>query len=139
MEEINLLIARSFDAIGLILVFVFVLFDIKHPRIQDLLGKTPPPRERSQEFADHRQNLRSSLLLDALPLVIVNGAMAYLFIPLAARVLAQYRIDLWSFDFTQTAFLFVVCFIVWFFVWAAWLFLKLASRLSQVSRAGKTH
>ena len=131
MNEINELIFQSFDAIGLILVFVFVLFDIKHPRIKGLIGKTPPPKERASEFADYRQSLWSSLFLDALPLVVVNGAVVYLFVPLFIRVLCGYRFDLWEFDFTQTAFIFVVIFLAWFFGWAVWFFYKLVRRIIQ--------
>lgn len=131
MEQINDLIDQSFNTIGLILVFVFVLFDVKHPKIRDLLAKFPPPPERPQEFAGYLAELRASLFFDALPLVIVNGALLYLFLPLSVNTLAVYRFSAWNFDFIQTAFLFVIVFLASLFLWACWLFAKIIIHLRK--------
>lgn len=129
MNPLNEQILQSFDVISLILVFAFVLFDVRYQKIEENLSRVPPPPSLKNEFAAYKRATRISLLLNALPLVAVYGVVLFLFAPLASQVLVVYRPSLWDFDFIQTAFLFVILLIACFFVWSLVLGIRLLARL----------
>lgn len=137
MEETNLLIKDAFEVISLILVFAFVLFDIRYPQINKALDKVIPPEELRQERSILAKNLRQSFLSGVLPLVIIYGVMLYLFSPLLITTITNTKLNLWRFDFIITAFVLVYFFILFFFIWSVYLAVKLILRIREVYVPGK--
>ncbi len=128
MEDVAQRLKDSFSAISLMLVFVFVWFDIRYPQIIADIHKDLPDPARTRDRENHRRMLRNSLLQKCVPLLVVNGALLYLLLPLLVDVLRTSTFKLWGFDFLKTAFLVVFLFITGFFVWSAFLGYQLWSR-----------
>ena len=129
MEDIGLLIKDSFNVISLLLVFVFVLFDIRYPQIIKELEKDIPDKDLELERKNHRKKLMNRLLYQNLPLIIVNGILLYLFLPLLITVLLNSRFQIWHFDFVRTAFVIVIMLIAAFFFWSIYLAYLLLKRI----------
>jgi sterol desaturase/sphingolipid hydroxylase (fatty acid hydroxylase superfamily) len=134
MNDINLLIKDAFDIISLILVFAFVLFDIRYPQINKELDKVIPPGERRQERARLAKDLRQSLLVGAVPLVVIYAVLLYLFSPLFITAVTNANLQLWRFDFMLTAFILVYIFIFVFLIWSVYLAVRLISRIREIHR-----
>ena len=132
MNDINTLIKDSVDVISLVLVFAFVLFDIRYPQITKELDKPIPPKERIEERRRHRKELVRVLLIASFPLVLGYGILLYLFVPLLSRVVYASRIHLWQFDFLRSAFIVVFIFIFVFFIWSVYLAIRLVYRIKQI-------
>lgn len=139
MEDINLLIKEAFDIISLILVFAFVLFDIRYPQINKELDKIIPPEELRQERARLAKDLRRSLLIGAVPLVVIYGVLLYLFSPLFITAVTNANLHLWRFDFILTAFILVYIFIFVFLIWSVYLAVRLINRIRETKISSKTH
>lgn len=135
MENIAPQIKDAFDIISLILVFAFVLFDIRYPQINKELEKDLPPEERSKERARLARDLRKSLLLGALPLVVIYGLLLYLFSPLLISTIGSANFQIWRFDFTLTAFVVVYILIGVFLIWSIYLAARLINRIMEINRA----
>lgn len=131
MEEIHALIHDSFEVISLILVFAFVLFDIRYPQIIKHLEKDIPPKERRKERINHSKDLRRVFLTAGLPLLIVYAALLFLFSPLLVTVVANTQFHLLRFDFLITAFILVYIFILVFFIWSLFLAVRLIIRIRK--------
>lgn len=128
MEEITLLIHNSFEVISLILVFAFVLFDIRYPQITKQLEKDIPHKDRTKDRERHAKDLRQVLLISALPLVLINGVLLFLFTPTLIIVIVNSEFHLLRFDFLLTAFILVYIFILIFFLWSLYLAVRLINR-----------
>ena len=133
MEDIGLLIKDSFNVISLLLVFVFVLFDIRYPQIIKELEKDIPDKDLELERKNHRKKLMNGLLYQNLPLIIVNGILLYLFLPLLITVLLNSRFQIRRFDFVRTAFVIVIMLIAAFFFWSIYLAYLLLKRIAASS------
>jgi hypothetical protein len=138
MEDLNLLIKEAFDIISLILVFAFVLFDLRYPQINKELDKNIPPAELLKERARLGRDLRKMLLIGALPLVIIYGAILFLFSPLFIDTVTNSSFHLWRFDFILTAFILVYIIIFAFFIWSINLAVRLIKRIRELLSPGKT-
>lgn len=126
MNDISTLIKDSFDVIGLILVFAFVLFDIRYPQIIKHLDQPAPPPDLVEERKIRRRELSRVLLISCLPLVLGYGILLYLFLPLLFNIFSISHLDLWHFDFLWSAFVVVFILIFIFFVWSVYLTLQMA-------------
>jgi hypothetical protein len=129
MDDLSEVIKTSFEAISLILIFVFVLFDLRYPQIMEDLAKEIPLATRTKERIKHKSNLTKTLFLKSIPLVAILGVILYLFLPTSIRVLSESEFQLWRFDLLRTAFLIVFGLIFIFFVWSVVLLLRLVSRI----------
>lgn len=129
MDALTAQIKDSFEVISLILVFVFVLFDIRYPQITRLLQKDAPPVERKIERGQFKKELKEGLIRYGLPLVGSNAVMLVLFLPLLTQVLQNSRLEWWNFDFVRTAFVVVYALIVFFFAWSLYLSVLLIQKL----------
>lgn len=134
MDDIIPQINDAFDIIGLILVFAFVLFDIRYPQINKELEKDLPPKERRQERARLAKDLRRSLLIGALPLVVIYLVLLYLFSPLFISTISSSDFHLWRFDFTLTAFILVYFLICAFLIWSLYLAARLVKRIREIEK-----
>lgn len=121
MDSISPAINNSFDAISLILVFVFVLFDVRYPQITKQLQKDIPPKERKIERENFRKEIKECLIRSDIPLTVITGILLYLFLPLLIQVFQNSRFVFWGFDFARTAFVIVFGLIFFFFAWSAYL------------------
>ena len=131
--DITQTIKDAFDVISLMLVFVFVLFDIRYPQIIRDLEKQIPISERKQERENHKRHLRRSLWFNNVPLIVVNGILLYLLLPLLVSVVQSSTVALWRFDFAKTSFVVVFLFVLVFFLWSVILGLKLLKRIAESS------
>lgn len=112
-------IKASFDALGLILVFITVLFGVKYSTIWEDLKSTIPDPARRIDRRQHRQRLWKSIMSGCAPLFVVTGAAWTLFLPLFIHVAGDEPFHPWNRDVTQNAFLFVAGMTGIFFVWSA--------------------
>ncbi len=133
MEEVNSLIRDSFEVISLILVFAFVLFDIRYPQIVRQLQKDIPHKDRIKDRERYAKDLRQALIIGALPVVLIYGALLYLFTPTLISLLANTEFRILRFDFLLSAFIMVYIFILVFFVWSLYLALRLINRRREIS------
>jgi ABC-type multidrug transport system fused ATPase/permease subunit len=133
MEEVKSLIHDSFEVISLILVFAFVLFDIRYPQIVKQLQKDIPHKDRIKDRERYTKDLRQVLLIGALPLVLIYGALLYLFTPTLISTIANTEFRLLRFDFLLTAFILVYIFILVFFFWSIYLAVRLINRARETS------
>ncbi len=131
MDEITSLIHNSFEVISLILVFAFVLFDIRYPQIIKQLEKDIPNKDRTKDRERHAKDLRQVLLTSALPLMLINGVLLFLFTPTLIIVIVNSEFHLLRFDFLLTAFILVYIFILIFFLWSLYLAVRLINRIRE--------
>jgi hypothetical protein len=134
MIDINQLIKDSFDVISLILVFVFVLFDLRYPQIMEELKKELPPKDRKLERDKQKEKLKQVLLVSNAPLIVIYGFLFYLFLPLLFRVRSESRISLWQFDFVRTAFVFIVALIFGFLIWSIKLAVQMVIKILKYNK-----
>jgi hypothetical protein len=131
MDDLAQNVKASFEAVSLIVVFVFVLFDIRYPQIvRDIDSEIPDPA-RTKERKNHRRLLLNSILRNSLPLVVVNGVLLYLLSPLVVEILRSSTFQVWNFDFLRTCFVVVCGFVAVFFVWSVALTIRLWYRRHQ--------
>lgn len=121
MDGLTPLIKDSFAVISLILVFVFVLFDVRYPQITRLLQKDIPPAERKIERNATRKEIKEGLIRFSLPLAVIDGILLYLLLPLLVQVIQNSRLAVWNFDFARTAFVIIFGLIIFFFSWSIYL------------------
>ena len=127
MSELNEQIQTAFEAISLILVFVTVLFGLRYPQIQsDIQSSIPEGPKAKQRY---RKTLWQSLMVNGVPLLLINGVASYLFLPLFVRVLRESRLNLWNFDFTRTSFVLIALLVFVFFLWSGYLTIRLLTRI----------
>jgi hypothetical protein len=128
MEDITQRLKDSFGAISLILVFVFVWFDLRYPQIVAAIRADAPDPVQARARQNFRRMLMSGLLQKCVPLIVVNGVLVYLLLPLLVAVLRSSTLRLWNFDFIRTAFLFIFLFVAGFFAWSVGLGIQLWRR-----------
>lgn len=134
MDNLNQLIKDSFDVISLILVFAFVLFDLKYPLIIKETDQEIPPKERIIERYKHKKKLIMTLMTSNISLVIIFGMLFYLFLPLSIKVVSESDVSLWQFDFIRTAFVFIVGWILIFWIWSFVLAVKMLLRIIESNK-----
>jgi hypothetical protein len=127
MSELNEEIRAAFEATSLILVFVTILFDLRYPKIQRDIRVEIPSGDKAK--GRHREKLWQSLLVNCAPLLLINGAASYLFLPLFIRVLQESHLELWDFDFSRTSFVFITLVVFVFFLWSGYLMVQLVGRM----------
>jgi hypothetical protein len=127
MSELNEEIRAAFEATSLILVFVTILFDLRYPKIQRDIRAEIPLGDKAK--GRHREKLWQSLLVNCAPLLLINGAASYLFLPLFIRVLQESHLELWDFDFSRTSFVFITLVVFVFFLWSGYLVVQLVGRM----------
>lgn len=110
-------IASTFQALGLLLVFVSALFAIRYPEAITLVQGEVPGSDRPRERARMKNEIRSFLKGKWLPLAAINGVSIYPFLPLAIRVCVSSRVHLWDFDVERTSFIVVFALLLGAFVW----------------------
>lgn len=131
MDDLSLLIKDSFNVISLILVFTFVLFDIRYPEILKEVEKDIPDKSLELARQYHRKKLWECLVYKNFLLIVVNGALLYLFLPLLVNVLLNSEFQIWNFDFIRTAFVLVIGLIGIFLAWSIFLAYLLLKRISE--------
>lgn len=111
-------IKASFDALGLILVFITVIFGVKYSAIwNDIRSKVPDPA-RKIDRRNHRRQLWRTFFTGCAPLFIITGAAWIMLLPLFVHV-ARMPFHPWDLNVTQNAFLFVAGMTGLFFAWSA--------------------
>lgn len=124
-------ILDAFQASSIILVFVTILFSIRYPKIIEEINKEEIP---TGDLAKKREKKRliQVFMLNCFPLVFILIWCSYLFIPMFITVINNTKINLFHFGFLPTAFVFVV-FWVWFlFIWSFWLSCFLYKKISSI-------
>ena len=134
MDEIQTLVKDSFEVISLILVFAFVLFDIRYPQITRQLERDLPHRDRTKDRQLYAKDLRQAILIGALPLVIIYSLLLFLFTPTLVSIITSSTFQFFRFDFLLTAFVLVYLFILVFALWSLYLTFRLVKRRREASR-----
>ncbi len=131
MQGLTSQIKDSFEIISLILVFLFVLFDLKYPKIQEVLQLEKPPPVRIQDLRHFQKKHRQVIWRDVFPLFLGYFFLVYLFLPLFISVLSQTHLVFWHFDFLITAFIVVVLILICFLGWITIMLICLSIRLQN--------
>jgi len=131
LNDLSQNIKDSFDAIEIILVFIFVLFDIRYPKIVKDINADIPIAERIIARKQHHEKLIHSFLINSLPLIFINGFILYLLLPLVVQVFLTSKLDLWNFDFLRTSLILVFIFIFIFFTWSLYLGIKYLGKIRE--------
>lgn len=131
MEDLTLQLKDSFNIISLVLVFAFVLFDIRYPQIQKELKKLIPDKTLVEERKFFRTKLKECLLYKNSILILIYGLLLYLFLPLLIRVLKNSRFEIWNFELIHTAFILIIGLIFVFFLWSIYLAIKLILKIQK--------
>lgn len=131
MDNINQNIKDTFDMLSLIIIFVFVLFDIQYPKIVKDINEKIPVRERVLERNNHKKKLISSFFKNCLPMIIINSSILYLLLPLTIKVLQNSTLDFWNFDLVKTSLILIFIFISLFFIWSIVLGINLMQRVNE--------
>jgi len=92
-----------------------------------------PVFARKADRANHKKYLYKSLWYKNVPLIIINGVLLYLLLPLLVVVIQNSKIKLWQFDFVKTSFVLVFLFVGIFFFWSMFLGIKLWKRIAESS------
>lgn len=72
-----------------------------------------------------KNELKSSLIANCIPLVILNFISGYLFLPLSIKVIRNSTFKLWNFDFLPTAFIFIAIWIWILLIWNMYISIRL--------------
>lgn len=128
MDGITSQIKDSFEIISLILVFLFVLFDLKYPKIQEVLSLEKPPPARLHDIKQFKKKHHQAIWRDAVPLFLGYLILVYLFLPLLFNIVSKTRLNLLHFDFIITAFVFVVLILIGFLLWVIVMLVRLIKR-----------
>ena len=131
MIDITAEIKQAFDVLGLILVFVFVLFDVNYKKIEESLLVTLPGRDMPIQRKGKLKDLQSILIYRCFLMDGIYLALVYLLLPTFFRLLGQAVLRLWNFDLLNTAFVLVFLFILGFLFWSGWLTWKLWKHVRQ--------
>lgn len=129
MSGIEDQIREASDMMSLILVFVTILFGVRYPQIQDDLAEEVPAGEAARRR--HRAKLRRSLMVNALPLLLVAGISTFLFVPLSLQIGEHYTMSLNDFNLVVSAFVFLTSLIAILFAWSLILAGKLVNRMTK--------
>jgi hypothetical protein len=131
MVDLSKMIADYFDAIGLVLVFSFVLFDLWHPKIDALITEPIPDAAKQDNVRKHAEKLQRGFWIKSFPLSLIYVGLFYLMLPQVIEVINTSRLNFWQFDILRTAFILVTCFLIYFGGWSIYLGGKLLGRLRK--------
>ncbi|KXS38257.1 MAG: hypothetical protein AWU54_2226 [Candidatus Frackibacter sp. T328-2] len=121
----------AFQATSLILVFVTVFFNIKYPLIIENLNlKIPEGKKARQNLKD---KMKTDLIINNLPTMILNGGSFYLFFPLTIKTIKTTNFEIFNFNILSTAFLFIEFWIGIFFIWSAILLVKTIIKIKSIN------
>ena len=134
MIVISAEIKQAFDVLGLVLVFVFVLFDVNYKKIEESLSVTLPDRDMARQYKAKLKELQGVLVRRCFLMDLIYLVLVYLLLPTFFRLLGQVVFRFWNFDLLNTAFVLVFLFILGFLFWSGWLTYKLWKHIYRESR-----
>lgn len=121
-----------FQATSLLIVFVTVLFGLRYQVIIADLNSNVPNGESARKREKSR--LIKSLFMNIVFQIILLGSTAYMFLPMAVRIImaSGFRIYLWNFDFLQTAYVLISVWLWAFFSWILWLTVRMVKKILSI-------
>lgn len=122
-------IENILQATSLILVFISIFFTMFFPQIQKDINIKVPKKEIARE--DHRKYLLRSIAVKCIPLLLITGTASWLFSSLFFQAIDGTHIELWNFDFTRSAVVFIATMIFLFFGWSVLLTIQIAYRIYE--------
>lgn len=128
-DKLSTDIKTAFDALGLILVFVTVLFGLRYGPLARDLDTTTPPREVEHQRMRYRRMLWRSLSTNCLPLVVVNSAAVLILLPVLVEIVHHGDWSLSIDALAQNTFLFIFGMISVFFGWSLYLTYRLLKKI----------
>lgn len=127
--EFKYLILDSFSAIGLILVFISVLFDVKYKKIYEDINENIPNGDEAKK--NERIRLKTNIFRNNVPIIFFSGISFYLLLPLAVKIMVNSTISLWEFNFLATAYFFIFIWIGVVFIWSLYLCFKIIKKINN--------
>jgi hypothetical protein len=129
MDSLDQVIKDSFSIISLLLVFVFVLFDVRYPEIQEKIKEDPENIILVKENKNFREELWKFIFLKCSPLIIILGSILYLLLPNFYNILISSTFNIWNFNFIRTSYFLVTILTAIFFIWTIYLIICLISNI----------
>jgi hypothetical protein len=118
----------SLQTLTIFVAFVTVLFGIRYDPMARGIKVDLPDKEKKIARENAQRDLRGLLWSKSIPLVVLTAIPAYLFLPLAVRIMEASSVDIWHFDTLETGFVFLDCYLIAFFFWCAYLAFRVARK-----------
>lgn len=124
--------ASTLQATSVLLVFLTLLFTLRYPEIaadlqMENLG------EKVKERAKRVRELKVRVITHLLPVVLGGASLSWLQAPLVGRIVAESRLELWSFDILPTAIVMVEVWVITITVWSLALTILLMRKIRGLS------
>jgi hypothetical protein len=116
----------SLQALTIFVAFVTVLFGLRYTAIVAGIGKVLSPPAKQVARRNEKKDLQRLLWSQSVPLAVLSGVPAYLFLPLSLRIMGHSAFSLWGFDTLKTGFVLLTAYMVVFFAWSLYLSIRLA-------------
>ena len=97
------MILDTFQAVGIIIVFVTLLFGMKYTAIVNALTEECPEGPKAKSSLKRR--LRSSIATDCLPVLFLTSISLHVLLPLAVEILRLREVSIWSLDMLPFAYI----------------------------------
>ncbi len=124
------LILNIFQAVGIMLVFVTVLFGLKYPKIKEALCRECPEGRRAKDR--FKFDLKSCLVNDCLPVLFATLISAYVLLPLAFKLISTKKICLWDLDMLPFAYVTITALLIVLLMWTVLLGFRLIRRIITI-------
>lgn len=125
VTEIGARAGDLISAIGVVLVFVGVLFDLSLRESGAIIRRGIPSEERAIERRNYREDVASVIWRRTLPTFTLSLALTYVLSPLAWNLVSMHTLMLWDFDEMATLVMIIFAVLVLFVFWMAWTNLRL--------------
>ena len=108
---------EAIQVLTVFVAFVTVLFGIRYSSLLSAAGDPLPDANKPDQRKNARKARRSVLWVQSLPLVLLTGISAFLFSPLAIRIVDHGQFRFWNFTLVTEGYVLLTVYMFVFFVW----------------------
>ena len=120
----------AFNAISVLLAFVTVFFGMKYPHIIKIL-EDDLPMGKPKELKIVRKRLKTFMIFQWLPVIVLTLTSWYILMPLFLKVVAKTSFHPVDFEFLSTALVFVWLLFLSLFVGSIYLAINLCRKIRK--------
>jgi len=128
----NELIVSALQPLAIILVFIILFNSMIIEKYQDFIKFNKHPG--STENEDRLTKLKKFRKLKIIPMILINFACVYLYLPLTIDILSTSNIDLWNFDILKTSFMMIVLLFLMLFITQLFLSHKIKKKIFELKK-----
>jgi uncharacterized BrkB/YihY/UPF0761 family membrane protein len=116
----------AFQVLTIFVAFVTVLFGIRYSSLLSAASDPLPETNKPDQRKNARKTRRIVLWVHSVPLALLTGISAFLFLPLAIRILDHGQFRFWNFDLVTEGYVLLTAYMFVFFVWTLALTMKIS-------------